>query len=421
MRRLCLLALGALIGLVLTAAVFVAAVLSLVRATPGVWSEPVRIGAWHMDVGVPAALRMATHPVVMRAAQHRVWATPYGPIRLHAGAQADTWALLCSPCRVPVSQRDAQHIELSRVELIAHRVAQNEWQGDFVLGESARAVRGRFKASFDDRGAELRFILPDTPIAHVYQLFAKVIPEVSKAQIDGRVRLNATVRLPRRVVIVDPVVDGFSVAGLGTEALMNAAPSCEAPGRGFGSWLPRAVVAAEDQRFYEHAGYDIKEIAAALTQGLPAADAPRGASTITQQLAKLLYTGDSRTHVRKLRELLYAVELDRTLGKARVLNLYLAMAPWGDGQCGAAAAARHYLHKRVDKLTPMEAAWLASLLHNPDRDWAAYSRSGQVDVKRVAWVISNLRPMGASNRESLIDSLPQWRPDLKADAKTAPR
>jgi len=60
-----------------------------------------------------------------------------------------------------------------------------------------------------------------------------------------------------------------------------------------------------------------------------------GGSSLSQQLAKLIYTGDGRDHGRKLRELLYAVELDRTLGKARVLNLYLALAPWGNGVCGA--------------------------------------------------------------------------------------
>jgi membrane peptidoglycan carboxypeptidase len=113
--------------------------------------------------------------------------------------------------------------------------------------------------------------------------------------------------------------------------------------------------------------------------------------------------------VRKLRELLYAVELDRTLGKARVLNLYLAIVPWGDGQCGAAAAARHYLKKRVDVLTPTEAAWLASLLRAPDRDIARYERSGEIDVERVRWVIAHLRPLNANGARP-AGGVPQWSP-----------
>lgn len=408
MRRWLLFGVGSLLGMLVAATVFLAALLSLVRPTPGGWTQSVRIGPWQREVSVPAVLRMATHPVVLRALANRDWHSPRGVLRITPGTQPDAWVIVCSGCRVPASDRE--ELALNRVTLTARRHAQNEWQGEVALGEDALAVRGRFKFSFDDGGAQLQMQWPDTPIANVYHLFAHAIPEVEKARIEGRVRLRATLRLPQRELTVDPVIEGFSVAGLGTEALATAGSACEVPSHGFGTWLPRAVVAAEDQRFYEHTGYDVQEIAAALGQRATPDTAPRGASTLSQQVAKLLYTGDSRTHIRKLRELLYAVELDRTLGKGRVLGLYLSIAPWGDGRCGAAAASRHYLHKRVDKLTPMEAAWLASLLHNPDRDLAALARDGHVDVPRVAWVIDNLRPMRASQREALVEALPGWTP-----------
>jgi membrane peptidoglycan carboxypeptidase len=170
------------------------------------------------------------------------------------------------------------------------------------------------------------------------------------------------------------------------------------------------VIAAEDQRFYEHPGYDLREIDAAWSLNQQEREAARGGSTITQQLAKLLYAGGERHHVRKLRELLYAVEMDRTLGKARVLNLYLAIAPWGAGQCGAAAAARHYLKKRADVLTPTEAAWLASLLRAPDRDVERYAQRGEVDVDRLRWVIAHLQPLPAARREALLEAAPHWSP-----------
>jgi hypothetical protein len=64
----------------------------------------------------------------------------------------------------------------------------------------------------------------------------------------------------------------------------------------------------------------------------------------------------------------------------------------------------------VDKLTPMEAAWLASLLHNPDREWQAFERSGQVNTERMSWVIANLRPMRAERREALVQAVPAWSP-----------
>ncbi|HEX3141591.1 MAG TPA: biosynthetic peptidoglycan transglycosylase, partial [Rhizobacter sp.] len=172
--------------------------------------------------------------------------------------------------------------------------------------------------------------------------------------------------------------------------------------------------AAEDQRFYEHAGFDLAETMEAWSSNRRSGELQRGASTVSQQLAKLLYTGDSRSHGRKLRELLYAVEIDRTLGKARELNLYLAIAPWGDGQCGAHAAARHYLHKPADALTPMEAVWLATLLHNPDRELAQLARNGQVNAERVDWVADQLRPVPKRERERLRKAMAKWQPPREA-------
>ena len=137
----------------------------------------------------------------------------------------------------------------------------------------------------------------------------------------------------------------------------------------------------------------------------------RGASTLSQQLAKLVYTGDRPSHARKLRELLYAVELDRTLGKARVLNLYMAIAPWADGRCGAHAAAQALLGKPVAALTPVEAAWLASLLRNPDAALAQMVRSGEVDVRRIGAIIDGMRPMPLARRLAAQQALDTWRPD----------
>ena len=83
---------------------------------------------------------------------------------------------------------------------------------------------------------------------------------------------------------------------------------------------------------------------------------------MTQQLARTLFTGGEKTAARKLRELLYAIEMERTLGKPRILELYLNTVDWGPGLCGARAAARTYFRKRPEQLTPLEAAWLAGIL-----------------------------------------------------------
>jgi hypothetical protein len=402
-----------MVGVLLLAALALAllwAAASLVRAGPGEWSHPLRVGPWRVEASVPALVRIATHPVVLQRLAGRTYTTPLGAVRWQAGTEPNHWTVVCAPCRVRLPELGHEDIVLGRVELDAHRVAQDDWRGEFFIGP-ARAVHGRWKATFGRQGATVDASLPDTPLADVYRLFADEIPEVQRAAIDGRVRLDAQLALPSRRLAAKTHIDGFVVAGLGTEALIGAAPGCATPpARGYGTWLPRAVIAAEDQRFYEHPGYDLREIDAAWSLNQQEREAARGGSTITQQLAKLLYAGSERHHVRKLRELLYAVEMDRTLGKARVLNLYLAIAPWGAGQCGAAAAARHYLKKRVDVLTPTEAAWLASLLRAPDRDVERYAQSGEVDVDRLRWVIAHLRPLPAARREALLEAAPHWSP-----------
>jgi hypothetical protein len=395
------------LGLCLGAIVFALLLIQLLRPAAGEWSHPLRVGTWQINASVPAMLRMATHPLTLRALEGRTLRSRFGPVQWRAGAHPGHWRAVCAPCTLRLAELGDDTIRWSRIELELERTSQNDFKGEFALGDAPHAVRGKWTAHLDATGAQLSFKLPATPMADAYGLFASAIPELARARIDGQLRLDARLRLPSREWIVRPQIDGFAVSGLGTDALLTALPTCHGKPSAlkFGTWLPRAVVAAEDQRFYEHSGYDLDEIVAAWSPG-----AARGASTLSQQLAKLIYTGDSRSHVRKLRELLYAVELDRTLGKARVLNLYLAIAPWGNGLCGAHAAAWHHAGKRADQLTPTEAAWLASLLRNPDRELELMAQRGHVDIERVAWVINNLRPLAKARREALVEGLDGWSP-----------
>lgn len=414
MKRWLLFIVGGLAGLLASALALALALAHFLRASPGEWAHTVQWRGHAFSLSMPAALRVATHPMVMGLLKGRTWQTRFGPVNWQAGARDGEWLVRCAPCRIELPEVGGDSVVLSRVELSARRTAPQEWQGEFALGAAGQAVRGRFDAAFDKRGADVRIRLPETPLAQVYALFAEVIPEMAQARIEGRLSLDARWRLPQREFTVRPRIEGFVVSGLGTEALLHAAPAtCPSAPRGFGTWLPRAVIAAEDQRFHEHAGYDVQEIAQAWSTARPGETGLRGASTLSQQVAKLIYAGDGRSHVRKLRELLYAVELDRTLGKARVMHLYLSMAPWGDGHCGAAAAARHYLDRPVDKLTPIEAAWLASMLHNPDRDATVFWRDGRVDTQRIGWVIAHLRPMALARREALAQALPDWKPSTR--------
>ena len=141
---------------------------------------------------------------------------------------------------------------------------------------------------------------------------------------------------------------------------------------------------------------------------------------MSQQVAKLLVTGGERSPVRKLRELLYAVEMEQTLGKARILRLYLDNAPWGSNLCGAQAAALHYYGKRADRLTAPEAVWLAAMLHNPALEASRWASSGHINVARARWVAGNLRPLGRRQGARLQRALAlgDWRVPVGTSAAT---
>jgi monofunctional biosynthetic peptidoglycan transglycosylase len=131
-------------------------------------------------------------------------------------------------------------------------------------------------------------------------------------------------------------------------------------------WLQRAVVDSEDARFFQHHGFDAVETGVAIEQAVEEGHLGRGASTLTQQLAKNLWLGEGRSLWRKAKEYFLARRLEK-LGKARVLELYLNVAEWGNGIYGADAAARVWFHKPASELLPEEAAVLAAMLPAPRR------------------------------------------------------
>ena len=263
---------------------------------------------------------------------------------------------------------------------------------------------------------------PDAPARHWLALLAPGLPELAVARIDGRIGADAELQLPARTLQVTPRVQGLAVSGLGTERWAHARSSC-GPHRVHDArgWLARAVLAAEDQRFFEHPGYDLAELLAALDANQQHAAIRRGGSTITQQVAKLMVAGDERTLARKLRELLYAVEIEQTLGKARILQLYLNLAPWGEDAegrlvCGADAAARHYFNVPARRLTPRQAVTLAAMLRNPQREAARWAQEGSVDRDRLAWIAQQVRGVPVRQRRALVAQL---QPESSPQAVTS--
>ena len=129
--------------------------------------------------------------------------------------------------------------------------------------------------------------------------------------------------------------------------------------------LIRAVLVSEDAGFYGHSGFDWQEVRAALRQAWEEKRPPRGASTITQQLARNVYLSPSRNPLRKAREALIARRLEATLSKNRILELYLNVIELGPGLYGVEAAAHRYFGKSVSGLTPREAAEIAGTIPSP--------------------------------------------------------
>jgi len=129
--------------------------------------------------------------------------------------------------------------------------------------------------------------------------------------------------------------------------------------------VPAAFVAIEDRRFYSHPGFDPAGIARAAAANLAEGGVAQGGSTITQQVARLLFLNQDKTLERKARELALAVQLERAFTKSQILGLYLSRINFGKGAWGLEAASWRYFNKPASRLTVREAAMLASIPKSP--------------------------------------------------------
>jgi monofunctional biosynthetic peptidoglycan transglycosylase len=128
--------------------------------------------------------------------------------------------------------------------------------------------------------------------------------------------------------------------------------------------LRHSVIAAEDQKFCQHHGFDLREIERALS-GKGGAHRPRGASTISQQVAKNVFLWPGRSWLRKGIEAYFTLFIEAFWSKRRILDVYLNIVEWGPGIYGAEAAARYHFATNAWALSPVEAARLAAVLPNP--------------------------------------------------------
>lgn len=159
--------------------------------------------------------------------------------------------------------------------------------------------------------------------------------------------------------------------------------------------IVNAVLLSEDAGFWGHHGFDFQEIKGSLVD---AAEEKRfrGASTVTQQLAKNLYFSREKTYARKIREAIATVALEASLPKSRILEIYLNIIEWGPGIYGLAQAARHYFRREVGELTPKQAAFLATIIPNPIKYYAYYRQGALSEVweRRVHELLIKMKERG---------------------------
>lgn len=164
--------------------------------------------------------------------------------------------------------------------------------------------------------------------------------------------------------------------------------------------VPVAVIAAEDQRFAAHDGFDfvaIRQARAAHARG----DRLRGASTISQQVAKNLFLWSGRSWVRKGLEAWYTVLVEALWPKARIIEVYVNVAEFGDGVYGAQAAARTWFGKDAAALAPWEAARLAAVLPSPRR--YSVPRPGPYVLRRTSAIQQQMRQIGGTGYLETLD------------------
>ena len=207
--------------------------------------------------------------------------------------------------------------------------------------------------------------------------------DLGSAAIDVRVRgrlsepaaltVNQTIdftpphELPPGITRLRGDFDFTPASGTGQDLLIHVSP--ESPDfialRDVPPLFLRTLLLAEDSAFYGHRGIDLREMPSALVTNWSRGGAARGASTITQQLAKNLFLSRDKQVGRKLQELAISFLLESALGKARILEIYLNIIEWGPGLRGLKPAARHYFDSEPAALTPAQMAFLVSIIPGP--------------------------------------------------------
>lgn len=206
----------------------------------------------------------------------------------------------------------------------------------------------------------------------------------------GGIALFSVVPVPFSAVMVERQIGAWLQGDFGYVAHSDWVSMDE-----ISPWMGLAVIAAEDQTFPDHWGFDVAAIEKALSHNERNENRIRGASTLSQQTVKNLFLWDGRSWLRKGLEAGLTVGVETVWSKKRILTVYLNIAEFGDGIFGVEAAAQRYFGKPASRLTQSEAALLAAVLPNPLRFKAA-APSGYVRSRQV-WIQRQMRQLGGES------------------------
>ena len=174
--------------------------------------------------------------------------------------------------------------------------------------------------------------------------------------------------------------------------------------------LRRAVLIAEDDAFFAHGGLDWNEMRHAARTNIERRRVVRGGSTVTQQLAKNLYLGEERTLLRKVKEMILAVRIERSLTKRRIFELYLNLIEWGDGIYGVEAAAQRHFGVSAADLDARQSALLAAIIINPRR-FSPVDPAPRIQ-RRMRMILSRMKRRGYLSEEEYRVALGEAPPSF---------
>lgn len=378
---------------------FIVMVLTVLALVGWIW-QPYDTQAWRIKLPVADGVQVRVVPVLMLATSapgrwlldRRAFNLHHGDIQLY---DEDGLRARCRHCSIEAKSVSDQPIVIPMVELWL-QMDQQHIHGYLSVGENQPLFKIDFNGKVSMRSLKLTWELPQTPLQALLKPLQPHSQVIRDAIVAGSLTATGTLRWPKQEWSAQPQLNAMAVSGLNISAATTLPLQYDCPLLDehkhpenmqwvsydkLGRWLPVAAIIAEDAEFKHHPGYVMAQMQHLL--GKESADKQVGGSTITQQLAKYMFTNGERTWKRKVEELLYAVQLESALTKSDILELYLNTVDLGPSLCGAHAASRYYFDLTPDKLNPIQAAWLAGIISNPHRAWKKQYIQQQPDLKRA--------------------------------------